>query len=132
MSFLRPNCRWRPKYSSATSWLYLSVKTNYIPWLSKNLTVSMQENTVICKPSYVWYEINIRLLSCLLYRPFRSLILIFHLKKYGRNSSTSHFNRLSMGDLNSCRKEQIMVSVIPHGPGSPNFWMMQAITYCFH
>lgn len=82
LSLCRPSFRWLPKYSSTGSWQNLSVKTNSIPSLRRNLVHSMTDFTVIFKPSCVCQDMNMRDLAFWLYSPGLLLALSFHDCKY--------------------------------------------------
>ena len=81
LSFLHPNFRSIPKYSSMGSWQNLSVNIYSIPSSSRNLVALMTECTVILKPSKVCHDKNIFALAFCVKFPGLVSVLSFQLFK---------------------------------------------------
>lgn len=86
LSLRLPSLRWFPKYSSHGSWQNRSVRTNSVPSWSKNLVASITEWTVICMPSWVCHDRNMRALAFWVKFPGRFSVLSFQSLRYSRNS----------------------------------------------
>ena len=103
LSLLRPNFLWLPKYSSTESWQNLSVNTYCMPSFSRNLVASATECAVICNPSWVCQDINIRLRALLENSPGQLAMLSFQSLRYPRKSFSNQANLWSFTDVYGAR-----------------------------
>ena len=99
LSFLIPNFRSLPKYSSNTSWQNLSAKINSAPSFRRNFMHPMSDLQLIINPLYVCLEINIFSLADFEKSPFRLRILSSHTSKYFKTTFTSQSNLVSFESL---------------------------------
>ena len=104
LSFLIPNFRWLPKYSSNTSWQNLSAKINSAPSFTRNVMHPMSDLQLIINPLYVCLEINIFSLADFEKSPFRLRILSSHTSKYFKklfpaNQTLYHLNPCMVSEM---------------------------------